>query len=116
MKYIKYSKDKNKINEILKEDKRFSRLERNAFNVISICTNSNLKVSSNEEVIDMCQAILDMKKEAENKGINEGLTKVALNLVKLGKMSLEEISDVTGLPLEEIKNLSLKKNNSIFTL
>ena len=57
----------------------------------------------------MCQAILDMKKEAENKGINEGLTKVALNLVKLGKMSLEEISDVTGLPLEGIKNLSLKK-------
>ena len=68
IKSIKYSKDRNKIDEIFKEDKRFSRLDRSTFNIINICINSNLKVSSNEKIIDMYQTILDRKKEAKNKG------------------------------------------------
>lgn len=50
MKYIKYSKDKKKIDDIVQSDERFSKLERSAFNVINIYTNSNLKVNNNEEV------------------------------------------------------------------
>ena len=53
----------------------------------------------------MCQAILDMKEEAENNGIN----KVALNLLKMGDISIDKIAAVTGLSLDEIKNLSLTK-------
>ena len=108
MKYIKYSKDKKKINDIVQSDERFSKLERSAFNVINICTNSNLKINDNGEVVNMCQAILDMKEEAENKGISKGKNEVALNLIKLGKISLEEISAVTGFSLDEIKNLISK--------
>lgn len=78
-------------------------MEKSAFNVINTCTNSNLKIDNNTDVVDMCQAILDMKDEAENNGKLE----VALNLIKLGKISLKEVSDVTGLSLDEIKSLSL---------
>ncbi len=120
IKYIKYSKDKNKINEIVVNDERFSKLERSAFNVINACTNSNLRINDNEEVVDMCQAILDMKQDARNEGMNEGIIKgmneginkgiikVALNLLKVRKMSNEEISEVTGLSLKEIQDLILR--------
>ncbi len=57
----------------------------------------------------MCQAILDMKEEAENNGINKGINKVALNLLKMGDISIDKIAAVTGLSLDEIKNLSLTK-------
>jgi len=109
MKYIKYSKDKKKINDIVQNDKRFSKLERSAFNVINACTNSNLKVNNNEEVVDMCQAILDIKEDARNEGILEGKLEVALNLLKIGEISIDKIVAVTGLSIDEIKNLSLTK-------
>ncbi len=132
IKYIKYSKDKNKINEIVNTDERFSKLERSAFNVINTCTNSNLKIDDNEEVVDMCQAILDIRQDARNEGwnegiiegiakgkieginegINEGIIKVALNLIRSKKMSNEEISEVTGLSLKKIQDLILQNKES----
>ncbi len=136
MKYIKYSKDKYKINEIVKNDVRFSKLERSAFNVINACTDSNLKIDDSEEVVDMCQAIFDIRQDARNEGIiegiakgrnegiiegiakgrnegmNEGIIKVASNLLKATKMSNEEISEVTGLSLKEIQDLILRNKES----
>ncbi len=73
MKYIKYSKDKNKINEIVRNDERFSKLERSAFNVINACTDSKLKINDSEEAVNMCQAILDIRQDARNEGWNEGI-------------------------------------------
>jgi len=105
MKYIKYSKDKKKINDIVQNDNRFSKLERSAFNVINVCTNSNLKIDDNEEVVNMCQAILDMKEEARN----EGKIEVALNLLKMGEMTTDKIAVVTELSLEEIKKLNISE-------
>ncbi len=75
MKYIKYSKDKNKINEIVNTDEIFSKLERSAFNVINACTDSNLKIDDSEEAVDMCQAIFDIRQDARNEGIIEGIAK-----------------------------------------
>jgi len=114
LKYIKYSRDKKKITEIVNGDEKFSRLERSAFDVINTCTSSKLKVKGNEEVVNMCQAIIDIKEDAKNEGklegrlegISEGVTKVALNLIKSGKMSLEEIANITELSLDEIKKIA----------
>ncbi len=104
--------------------KRFSKLERSAFNAIDVRTDSDLKIDDSEEAVNMCQAILDMKQDARNEGIIEGIakgrnegkiegkiegkTEVALNLIRLRKMSNEEISNVTGLSLNEIQDLILR--------
>jgi len=101
IKFIKYSKDKKKISDLVQGDMRFLSLERSAVDVINICTDSDLKVADNAEVVDMCQAIKDIRED----GAIERATKIALNLLKMGKNSLEDIAEATGLSLNEINKL-----------
>lgn len=50
-----------------------------------------------------------MKLDAERHGRAEGSLDVAKNLLKLNMLSLEQISQVTGIKLEEIKKLKVQK-------
>lgn len=54
--YIKYSKDKVKLQEVVQKDKNFRNLKRQAAEVISVTTNSKLKYQEGQEV-NMCQKI-----------------------------------------------------------
>ena len=49
----------------------------------------------------MCKMLEDMRNETER----ESARKTAQRFWKMGKLSHEEISDGTGLPLEEVKAL-----------
>ena len=49
-------------------------------------------------------AIEDAKENGYNSGLNDGISNIAKNMLKKN-MSIEDISDVTGLTLEEINNL-----------
>ena len=49
----------------------------------------------------MCKMLEDMRNETER----ESARKTAKRFLKMGKLSHEEISDGTGLPLEEVKAL-----------
>ena len=49
----------------------------------------------------MCKMLEDMRNETER----ESARKTAQRFLKMGKLSHEEISDGTGLPLEEVKAL-----------
>ena len=69
----------------------------------------------------MCKAMEDMRNESLQEGIREGMKegmkkgikegmkegikKTALQMLKAGKYTLEEIAEITELPLEEVKNL-----------
>ena len=57
----------------------------------------------------MCKAMEDMRNEAAHeaahKAERESARKTAKRFLKMGKLSHEEISDGTGLPLEEVKAL-----------
>ncbi len=56
--FIKYSKDRQNLDRILKiNEKRFRELERRAANVIEAITNSGIKYDESEEAVDMCQEI-----------------------------------------------------------
>ncbi|MBR1738439.1 MAG: transposase, partial [Firmicutes bacterium] len=74
--YIKNSNDKNKLQELVNGDKKFTNLDRDAACVINACTNSKLKINENDEVIDVCKAIndlvIDSKAEGKAEGIDEG--------------------------------------------
>ena len=60
-------------------------------------------------VATMCKAMEDMRNEAAHeaahKAERESARKTAKRFLKMGKLSHEEISDGTGLPLEEVKAL-----------
>ena len=54
-----------------------------------------------EGVATMCKIMEDMRKEAE---LNKA-KKTAVYLIKLGKLSLEEIAEATELSLDTVKEL-----------
>ena len=79
MKFIKYSENKKALQDMLREDKSFETVSRDTANVINAVTHSGLKIPENEEVVDMCKAIEDIRTEGYNegrdKGYNEGRNK-----------------------------------------
>lgn len=57
-------------------------------------------------VATMCKIMEDMRNEAaQNAELNKA-KKMAIRMIKAGKMSLEDIADYTELPLDTIKELA----------
>ena len=94
--YIKNSNDKEKLRKLVQNDEKFSRLEKDAVFVINAITNSNLKIDENQEVFDMCQAILDIKEEGRIEG---GIT----SMVKICKEFNVSFSDTVKRIATEFK-------------
>ena len=85
--YIKYSKDKKKLEELLKTDPSFKTVERKAAVVINTITNSKLKLDEKGEVIDMCQAIAELREEMKTEGIEQGIKQgIEQGTEQLGKL------------------------------
>ncbi len=61
----------------------------------------------------MCKLLEEMRKEvaveAEAKGKAETTKKLALKMLARGRNSIEEIAEMTGLPLEEVRELAKKE-------
>ena len=109
MRFIKHAKDKEKILELVQEE-RYKSLDSLAANVINVCTNSKLPLTTNQEDdVNMCQAIDEIREDSRNEGRNEGSNnarkEMALKLLQKGTMSLPEIAELTELPLAEIEAL-----------
>ena len=72
MLYIKYSKDKKKLDKIIEEDSNFQSVERQAADVINIVTGSKLKYPEGKGDVNMCLAIQQMREESELAGQIKG--------------------------------------------
>ena len=115
--YIKYSKDKEKLKQVVLSDERFKHVERSAVSVFNVITNSKIKFEEKGEEINMCQAIMEMREEerligreegweeGRKEGREEGREETAKRMLKLGKNTLEEISICCNLDIERIKEL-----------
>ncbi len=113
LQFIKQSKDKSQLQQLVQQD-CYRKLDRMASLVINSCTNANLQFDETEEEIDMCKAIDDMRMESRNEGIdigrNEGIDiglergrkETAVNLLRSGKLTLEEIAECAKLSLAEV--------------
>ena len=68
---------------------------------------------SKEGVAIMCKAIEDMRRQERQEGFEEGkeegkgekMREVALRMLRAGKYALDEIADMSGLPLNEVQSL-----------
>ncbi|MBQ4514215.1 MAG: hypothetical protein II969_14565 [Anaerolineaceae bacterium] len=105
MKFIKYSENKKALQDMLREDKSFETVSRDTANVINAVTHSGLKIPENEEVVNMCKAIEDIRTEGYNegrdkgynegrdKGYNEGENRLGKLIIKLSNLGrIEDIS------------------------
>lgn len=60
---------------------------------------------SKEGIAVMCKAMEDMR----NQTLKEGMMEVALRMLKAGKYALDEIAAISGLSLDEVKELDTDK-------
>ena len=69
---IRYAEDKEKLEAYIANNPRFKEMSYDAALAIQACTHADLNITCKAEKIDMCQAIIDMKKEAYDNGWTEG--------------------------------------------
>lgn len=107
--YIKYSKDKEKLSRILKDNSRML-IDREAVLVIKTITNTAIEISEKEEKIDMCKAIDDMLSEREAKGeirgIEIGEFRMLVKQVKKGRLTIEEAAEDAAMSVEKFRNVT----------
>ncbi len=105
--FIKYCKDKENLSRILSVDEqRFREVERRAADVIEAITHAGIKYSEDEEAVDVCQAILEMRKESERVGEQRGELKKAREAAKrLYEMEIDvdRIAQAVGYAVETVK-------------
>lgn len=105
LKYIKYSKDEEALQNILDSDNVYKQLDRETAELINDVTGSGLEFEAGEELVNVCVATENMKKRA----VRENAIETAKELLKIGKITIEEIANATRLPIEEIEELSNAK-------
>ena len=72
LEFIRLSGDKEKLDVLVHSDRRYRSLDRESANLINVVTRSKLTIDEQEEEIDMCKAIDDMRKESEANGFSRG--------------------------------------------
>ena len=70
--FIKYSKDKNQLQNLLTDNKRFQNIDRKAVQVINTVTHSDLKAEESEDGESMCIALDQIREEYKEEGRMEG--------------------------------------------
>lgn len=115
--YIKYQRDKARMEKLLNEDSKFSCLETNAALVINAMTNAGIAIDPNKEAVNMCEAIRQMvdegimlgEKRGEERGEKRGEMQKTLAIARrmLEKnYPMEQVVDLTMLTKQEVEELS----------
>jgi len=101
--FIKYSKDKEKLNHIMQvNETRFREVERRAADVIKAVTNVDLQYKESEVEVDMCQAWQDMQMDCENRGRMIQAKEDAKNLYRVG-VDVDKIAQGIGYDVETVR-------------
>lgn len=101
--FIKYSKDKENLDRILKvNEKRFREVERRAVDVIEAITHAGLKYEESEGEVNMCKAIQEMRMEERQIGELKKAQESARNLYEMG-IDVEKIAQGVGYAVETVK-------------
>ena len=58
-----------------------------------------------EGILIMCKTMEDMRNESLQEGKKEEKRSTVLRMLEIGKYALEEIAEIAGLPLDEVKKL-----------
>ena len=98
MKFIKYSDDKDALQKMLDSDETFKTVSRETANLINIVTNSGIEIKENEEVIDMCKAIKEIKEEGREEGRAETIVDSIHKLMRTMKLTAQQAMEALEIP------------------
>lgn len=104
--FIRYSKDKNKLKELVENDEAYQYLDEEAYDMVALYTNSiellELKKRNREgDGVNMCQAIKEMLEDERTEGRAEGVVHNIRQMMKNLKLTAEQAMDVLEIPAEE---------------
>ena len=99
LKFIKYSKDKTRLAEVMEADAAYRSLSRRTADMVSIVTNSDLRYAEGKENVDMCEAIEGIR----NDGIMIGTLRTLISLVKDGILSVSDAAARAHMTAEEFE-------------
>ena len=106
--------DKEKMQEVLKNDEKFSKVDRETVEAINLFAGTDIDIDEKEEVIDMCKAWEEQKNEGREEGRELGREEgreegrirqakvTALKLQKKG-YSIEDIAECVDFDEETVK-------------
>ena len=80
-KFIKHSKDKTELANLVNNNQEYKSLDRLAAQTISVCSGQDFNFPVGEERIDVCKAIDDMIIDARNEGVNEATNEGMRNVI-----------------------------------
>ena len=120
LKYLKNAGSKRQLEELMKSDATYESLAWKTATLLNTLTDSKLKFGRRKERVNMCQAIREMREEAEAKGLEQGIERgiergieqgieqglgIGLSwladFVKNGVLTLEQASQKAGLSESE---------------
>ena len=99
---LKNAYDKEKMQEVLQNDEKFSRVDRETVEAINLFAGTDIDIDEKEEVIDMCKAWEDQKNEGREEGRIRQAKVTALKLQKKGH-SIEDIAECVDFDEETVK-------------
>ena len=102
--------DKEKMQEVLQNDEKFSNVDRETVEAINLFAGTDIDIDEKEEVIDMCKAWEEQKNEGREEGRELGREEgrirqakvTALKLQKKGN-SIEDIAECVDFDEETVK-------------
>ena len=104
--FIKVSKDGEKLDEYLQSEDRLKHLDVSAAKVIKVSTGSKFDIPEGAEVVDVCQAERELinkaKEEAQEKAREEERRTIAISLYK-GGMTIEKIAETFKCQTDVVK-------------
>ena len=100
--FIKYSKDKEKLAEVIAQDADYEHLDRRTVEVINEVAKAGIQIPQGAEEVNMCIAIQEMKKEEKDNTLLETIKNVMKNL----KMTAEQAMDAMGISADDQKRFS----------
>ena len=109
LKFIKYSKDKKELDELVSKDSRYRSLERDAFDLMSDITDAKIKPIMRGDKVDMCAAIEAMKMESRTEGEQIGIDKanvrVATDMLRKN-LPLTLITEISKLSEDMVRGIA----------
>ena len=115
LKYIKYSKDKKRLRQMIQEDTAFQAVSKRTADMVSIVTESDLHYADGEERVDMCEAIEEIRNDGIEEGIEigveKGVLKTLFGLVKDGLLSLAVAAERANMTIDEFKEKTAELDN-----
>ena len=84
--------DKDKMQEVLQNDKKFSNVDREIVEAINLFAGTDIDIDEKEEVIDMCKAWEEQKNEGRELGERQKIISLVVKKLQKDK-SVAEIAD-----------------------